>query len=342
MARRSSDSDTLVLQKELSLSPLTIKRGAGKELVPGPRPFLKWAGGKTQLLSQFEQYFPKELKEGKITKYFEPFLGGGAVFFHVFNFYGANFKQIYLSDYNSELILVYRTLQSDVLKVIESLKTLAEKFGKLEPTEQAEFFYEIRHRYNEKAGIAHDHPSKKVRAERTAQAIFLNRTCFNGLFRVNAQGKFNVPFGRYKNPRILDTDNLLAVSKALKSAQIECGDFQAMKNLPDKHSFVYFDPPYRPLSATSSFTAYSKAEFGDDEQVRLAELFAHLALNNGAKVMLSNSDPKNTNPRDNFFDDLYGNKQFQIRRVSANRMINSRADKRGCIKEILVTSYRRG
>lgn len=334
MPRRSSAYPTVEIQNEFPLSPLTIKR-KGEEV--SARPFLKWAGGKTQLLLQFEDYFPKELKQRKIKKYFEPFIGGGAVFFHVMKYYGSSIEHVYLSDFNSELVLAYESIQRDVTHVIEQLSDLAENYSKLKPEKQAEYFYRVRDRYNENAGMSTDHPSKRARTERTAQMIFLNRTCFNGLFRVNAGGQFNVPFGRYKNPKILDAENLRAVSRVLKNARIECGDFEMMKELPDKDSFVYFDPPYRPLNVTSSFTSYSRAAFGDAEQERLARLFTYLAKRKMAKVMLSNSDPHNENPNDDFFDRLYD--EHYISRVTANRMINSRADRRGQITELLVTNY---
>ncbi|HDR50870.1 MAG TPA: Dam family site-specific DNA-(adenine-N6)-methyltransferase, partial [Mariniphaga anaerophila] len=168
------------------------------------------------------------------------------------------------------------------------------------------------------------------------QIIFLNRTCFNGLFRFNSKGEFNVPQGRYKNPKILDAENLLKVSQLLSVAEIQNADFREIKNRVNENTFIYYDPPYRPLNQTSSFTAYSKNSFGDPEQIALSTLFSELDQK-GVKQMLSNSDPKNHNPEDHFFDDLY--KDFQIFRVPARRMINSAGDKRQAINEIVVTNY---
>ncbi|NWF89352.1 MAG: DNA adenine methylase [Ignavibacteriaceae bacterium] len=298
------------------------------------KPFLKWAGGKGQLLEQIDKHLPIELKKGKIKYYYEPFLGGGAVFFHIMQKYPIQFS--YLSDLNEELILVYSVLQKSVEQLINELTKLSNEYYKIDETTREEYFYSIRHAFNEKRSkIDFDNYSANW-IERASETIFLNRTCYNGLFRLNKNGAFNVPFGRYKNPRILDEDNLRNVSKLLERAKIFKADFAEVKNIIDKDFFIYFDPPYRPISKTASFTSYSKYDFIDADQKRLARLFRELS-HNGNKLLLSNSDPKNENPNDDFFEELYGG--FNITRIDANRMINCNAAKRGQIKELLITNY---
>ena len=298
------------------------------------KPFLKWAGGKTQLLNQFLSYFPVELKNGKIKNYYEPFLGSGAVFFFV----AQNFpiKKAYLSDINEELILTYNVVKRYVLPLIESLKKLKENYYSLNEKKREIFFYNIRDIYNkEKSKINFNNYSFNW-IDRTAQMIFLNKTCFNGLFRLNKKGEFNVPFGRYKNPGILDEENLLRVSKILQKAEIKLTDFEKVREYITHDFFVYFDPPYRPISKTSSFTSYSKYDFNDTDQIRLANLYKELGIN-GNKLMLSNSDPKNEYIDDDFFEKHYSN--FRINRVKASRMINCKGDKRGMINELIITNY---
>lgn len=298
------------------------------------RPFLKWAGGKSQLLEKFQTLYPKELSEGKIKNFYEPFLGSGAVFFDVAQRY--DIKQAFLYDVNEELILAYKVIQSDVDSLIEVLHQYQKKFSRFDKEKRKSFFYDQRSMYNQDR-LSIDY--KKYSAQwvkRAAHLIFLNRTCYNGLYRVNLKGEFNSPMGDYVNPTICDEQNLLAVSKVLAIAEIKRADFTHITKDLRAKSFVYFDPPYRPISKTASFKAYSKHEFGDTEQQKLAAIFSGLDKR-GAKVMLSNSDPKNVNPRDNFFDELY--KEFEIIRVPARRMINSNASKRGKINEIVVTNY---
>jgi len=299
------------------------------------KPFLKWAGGKTQLLQKFSDYFPQELKNGKIENYYEPFLGSGAVFFFIKQNYPI--KKAFLTDINEELILTFNVVKSDVTELIEELKSIKEKYISLKQNEQELFFYHIRDTYNQnKTNIDFNNYSPKW-ISRAAQMIFLNKTCFNGLFRLNRKGEFNVPFGRYKNPKILNEENLLRCSEELQIADIFLTDFENIKDYITSKSFIYFDPPYRPISKTSSFTSYSKFDFNDDDQIRLANLFKDLGVN-GNKLMLSNSDPKNENPLDNFFDEQY--KSFTIRRVKAVRMINCKGDKRGAINELIITNYK--
>jgi DNA adenine methylase len=298
------------------------------------RPFLKWAGGKGQLLKQFEDYYPQELKDGKLTKYCEPFVGSGAVFFHIMQNY--DIHESLIIDVNPELVLTYQTIKKDVDSLISILSDLEEKYLSKGQEKRKDFFYELRDVFNRNlSGIDFDNFSDAW-VERTVQTIFLNRTCFNGLFRVNSKGGFNVPFGDHKNPRICHEENLRAVSKLIQSTAIQRGDFSVSSEFIDSGTFVYFDPPYRPLNKTSHFTSYSKFEFRDEEQLQLASFFRKMN-DRGAKLLLSNSDPKNEDPEDDFFEDAYNG--FEIRRIKASRSINSKADKRGKIDEILVTNY---
>lgn len=298
------------------------------------KPFLKWAGGKRQLLPQIDRFLPEELKERSIVRYVEPFVGSGALFFHVAQTYAP--PQLYISDYNPELILAYRTIQRHVEDVIIALQDI--EFHYLPLTEEArkEFFYAQRTRFNsELAGIRYG-AEQQVNVERTAQLIFLNRTCYNGLFRVNSKGAFNVPFGRYKNPTICDAANLRAVSKILKQTDIEFGSYDSCEGVVDEKTLVYFDPPYRPLSKTANFTAYSKQVFDDKAQIELADFYRKLDRR-GARLVLSNSDPKNVDPNDRFFETVYDG--FHIERLLASRRINSQAEKRGPVHELLIINY---
>ena len=300
----------------------------------GAKPFLKWVGGKRQLLEQFETLYPIELKLKSIKNYYEPFVGGGAVFFDVAQNY--EIENAFLYDINDELILTYKVIQKDVYKLIEFLHRYEKQYKKLNEEKRKEFYYELRDNFNlQRFNIDYNKYSENW-IPRVAQTIFLNKTCFNGLFRFNSKGGFNSPMGRYKNPKILDEPNLLNVSKLLEIATIKKADFQEVKNDIKNNSFIYFDPPYRPISKTSSFTSYSKFNFKDDQQLQLASLFYELDQQ-GHKLMLSNSDPKNTNPDDDFFETIYSN--FNITRVDAKRSINANGNKRNSIKEIVVTNY---
>jgi DNA adenine methylase len=298
------------------------------------KPFLKWAGGKGQLLKQFEKYYPKELTEGKITKYCEPFIGSGAVFYHIMQTY--DIQESLIIDVNQELILAYQTIKKDVNSLINSLSALEKIYLAKGQEERKDFFYETREAFNSNLEkIDYDNFSDTW-IERTMQTIFLNRTCFNGLFRVNSKGGFNVPFGDHKNPRICYDGNLHSISKLIQNTTILKGDFTMSKDFIDSNTFVYFDPPYRPLNKTSSFTSYSKFEFTDEEQLKLATFFEKMD-HKGAKMLLSNSDPKNENPEDDFFEDAY--ESYQIYRVKASRAINSKASKRGKINELIIPNY---
>lgn len=307
---------------------------------PPARPFLKWAGGKRQLLPQIDQYLPGALKNGTIRRYVEPFIGSGALFFHVVKSYPV--QELYIADFNQELIEAYRVVQQHVEELISVLRDLEARYILLEEEERKAFFYEQREQFNARRTGAEKGTSSDLAAlqeadvERTAQLIFLNRTCYNGLYRVNAKGEFNVPFGRYKKPTICDAANLRAVAAVLQRTEIHFGHYRDCKKLVDKDSMVYFDPPYRPISATAHFTAYSQHVFDDKEQSDLAAFYRKLDAQ-GARLLLSNSDPKNVDSADDFFEVAYMG--FHIERVRASRRINSRRERRGPIFELLILNY---
>ena len=294
------------------------------------QPFLKWAGGKRQLMKEIETRLPKNLES--YNTYVEPFIGGGAVLFHLLEKY--DFENVHISDLNPELILCYEMLKLDAKSVIKNLDKLIEAYPE-EIDYRKEVYYKIRTDWNEDVGNINS-LSKSKKIKRVSQMIFLNRTCFNGLFRVNRKGEFNVPIGNYKKPSFPKAENLLAVQKALENVNIHLSSFENCESWINDSTFIYFDPPYRPLSETSHFVSYSKGDFDDEDQKKLAETFRSLDRGD-VKLLLSNSDPKNTIADDEFFDELYSG--FDIRRVNANRAINSNPDKRGLITELLITNY---
>lgn len=271
------------------------------------KPFLKWAGGKRQLLEQFNDFFPENY-----SVYYEPMVGGGAVFFHL-----APHKAV-LNDTNEDLIKAFKVVRDNAEKLIEILKIYEEKHNE-------DFYYETRDNFNEFKKKGKESQQIKL----VAQLIYLNHTCFNGLYRVNQSGEFNVPIGSYRNPTISDEENLRKVSKILQDVELMCGDFENILPLVNSNDFVYFDPPYHPINKTSNFTEYAKNGFIEKDQVRLASFFEILDKK-GVKLMLSNSNSK-------FIRELY--KDFSIHVVKANRSINSKGDQRGKIKEIVVTNY---
>ena len=301
---------------------------------PGARPFLKWAGGKTQLLSAIEPRLPPGLADGTITRYVEPFVGSGAVFFSVNQRFPL--KECYLYDINEELVLVYQVVKRDVSALIEHATVLADEYAAASETGRRDLFYRVRERFNRERATVDHAAYGDAWVERAARLLFLNKTCFNGLFRVNSRGEFNAPFGKYKKPRICNAPALEAASRTLANTEIRRGESASCAEVVDEKTFVYLDPPYRPLTATSSFTSYAKGGFSDHDQVRLARLFAALD-ERGAKLMLSNSDPCNHDPGDRFFDDLYG--AWTIERVPARRSINCRGDRRGTLAELLIRNY---
>ena len=297
------------------------------------KPFLKWAGGKSQLLPQFKKYYPLELRNGKIKKYIEPFLGGGAVFFDLQSKY--NFNEVILNDINKQLILSYYTIQNNVDDLTEILYILEKKYLNVDMEEKEKIFYTQRDEFN-KFNIELN--IKNISSEQinhTAKMIFLNKTCFNGLYRENRNGKFNVPFGKREKATICDDKNLRAVHNALSGVILKSLDFQELTLEVNKNTFLYIDPPYRPLSNTSAFTSYSKIPFDDESQIRLSK-WAKVINAKGAHFMLSNSDPTNVNKDDTFIEKLYS--EFNINRVTASRAINSKGNGRGQIKELLINN----
>ena len=297
------------------------------------RPFLKWAGGKRQLIEAIDARLPAALRAGNM-KYCEPFVGGGAVFFHVVQNYPV--RDIFLADLNPELMLAYRAIQRDVEQVIVRLGGMQETHLALDEAGRKGYFYETRANFNRRRAAIHFDQYGEDWAERCAHIIYLNQTCYNGLFRVNSKGEFNVPFGRYKRPAICNAANLRAVSRMLQGATLHLGDFTDVQRFVDENTLVYFDPPYRPISRTANFKSYSAHDFDDSEQLRLAAFYRRLD-GMGAKLMLSNSDPKNERPEDDFFERAYAG--FRIERVEAMRNINSNSRARGAIRELLICNW---
>lgn len=290
------------------------------------KPFLKWAGGKTQLIKDIERILPTEITKEKFT-YIEPFVGSGAVLFWMLNNFPKLEKAV-INDINKDLINTYKTIASNPKELISILEILQNEFHNLEENEDNKklYYYKKRELYNTR---------KEEKSGQAALFIFLNRTCFNGLYRVNSKNLYNVPMGGYKRPTICDKENILAVSNALQKVEILCGDFEHTLNYTSENSLFYLDPPYKPLSETSSFNSYAKDEFNDNEQVRLKEFCSKLDALNHAWI-LSNSDVKGKNIDDNFFDDLYCD--FNIQRVDARRSINANPEKRGKLTELLITN----
>jgi len=288
------------------------------------KPFLKWVGGKTQLINEIEKFLPAD-GEQILTKYAEPMVGGGALLFSILSKY--YFEELYISDINPELINAYTVVRDNVDSLVSKLSEMQAIFLPMNENGRKYFYYNARDKFNALQ------LSKETAVEKAALFVFLNKTCFNGLYRVNKKGQFNVPMGAYKNPTICDENNLRNISQALQNVKIVCGDYTLSESFIDKDTFVYLDPPYRPISETSAFTAYNTDSFDDNEQIRLSKFIERIDKV-GAKIVLSNSDPKNVNPDDMFFDDLY--KSFKIHRVEATRAINSKAEKRGKISELLI------
>ena len=291
------------------------------------RPFIKWAGGKGQLVEVLKANLPNNMGT-QITKYAEPFVGGGALLFALLNEY--SFEEVYINDNNKELINAFSVIKNNSNALINELQALQKEYKNLDIEAQQAYYYTQRDKFNELNLEENNNITK------AALFIFLNKTCFNGLYRVNKLGKFNVPAGKYKNPLICDQDNILNISQKLQNVIIHSCDYHNVEEFADENTLVYFDPPYRPLNVTSAFTSYTENQFTDKDQIELAELYKRLARNN-VKVLLSNSDPHNVNFEDNFFDDLYA--EFDIQRITAVRMINSKSDKRGNVTELLIKNY---
>ena len=291
------------------------------------KPFIKWVGGKGQLIDQLDAQLPADFDNWQDVTYIEPFVGGGAMLFYMLQRY-PNIHRAVINDVNPDLTTCYHTVRDMPEELIASLMDIQSEYNALS-TEEArkDFYLAVRARYNEKNLDA---------LENTTKFFFLNRTCFNGLYRVNKRGLFNVPFGKYTNPQICDPATIKRDSELLQRVEILTGDFEATFEYAQGNTLFYFDPPYRPLSETSSFNDYAKEAFNDNAQVRLKE-YCDRINEAGFQFMLSNSDCKGKNEEDNFFDVLYG--AYNIERVWASRSINSNPNKRGKLTEILVHNY---
>lgn len=293
------------------------------------KPFVKWIGGKTQLLSEINMILPKELIQTDFT-YVEPFVGGGAVLFHMLCNY-PNMKKIVINDVNLDLINTYKTIANNHKELILILKELEREFHDLEEDEENKqiYYYDKRTLYNSKT---------ENKLNQSALFIFLNKTCFNGLYRVNQKGEFNTPIGRYKKPTICDDANICVVNEILQNVEILNGDFEQTLKYANPNSLFYFDPPYKPINESSNFTEYTKGGFNDSEQIRLRDFCIQLHKL-GHTWILSNSDVKKQYESNSFFDDLY--KDFTIKRVLAKRTINANANRRGNVSELLITNQTR-
>ena len=290
------------------------------------KPFLKWAGGKTQLINDIKKVLPKEFTKYKFN-YIEPFVGSGAVLFWMLNNFPKIEKAI-INDINADLTNTYKVISHSSFELISILNQFQNEYHSLEDNSEIkkEYYLEKRENFNSR---------KFSNTEQAAFFIFLNRTCFNGLYRVNKNNFFNVPIGSYKKPTICDAENILAVSESLKKVEILTGDYQQTLDFAERPALFYFDPPYKPLSKTSSFNSYSKDDFNDDEQIRLRDFCKKLDSLNHYWI-LSNSDLKGKDINDNFFDDLYSD--FNIQRIEAKRSINANPEKRGKLTELLITN----
>ena len=275
-----------------------------------PKPFVKWAGGKRQLIPILHQNLPESF-----GTYYEPFLGGGALLFHILT--DKNGQKCSISDLNSDLVLSYTTIRDRIDALISSLKSHEKNYQK----DSKSYYYSVRE----------SNPRNEV--EKTSRLIFLNRTCFNGLYRVNSKGKFNVPLGKYTNPNIVNEENLHAVSSILQTNRIsiKCRDFESVLRDAKKGDLVYFDPPYQPVSSTANFTSYTTKDFTYDDLTRLAELCLKLDSKE-CHVLLSNSDSKEVS-------DIFEKKPWKITRIEANRSINSNSKKRTGHFELLIKNY---
>ena len=291
------------------------------------KPFVKWVGGKSQLISSIERSLPPEIYNSADMTYIEPFVGGGAMLFWVLGNI-QNIKKAIINDINSDLTKAYKTIRDNASELIFELKAIEKEYKLLTSEESRKEFYLLqREKFNTK---------QLENVENSALFIFLNRTCFNGLYRVNSKGLFNVPFGRYTNPTICDENTILADRELLQKVEILTGDFEQTFLHATENTLFYFDPPYKPLSKTSSFNSYAKEEFNDSEQIRLKRFCDKLDERNFIWI-LSNSDVKSNDPTNNFFDDLYSN--YKIDRVWASRSVNANPEKRGKLKELLITNY---
>lgn len=291
------------------------------------KPFLKWAGGKTQLLPVIEGMLPVDFAKQQYVTYIEPFVGGGAVMFHLLQIY-PNIIRAVINDINPHLINTYRAIKTNPDELISRLSEIQTSYKALEGVgAQKDYFLRIREQFNS---------GSLSLVEDAACMIFLNRTCFNGLYRENSRGRFNVAFGKYVNPTILDEALIRRDSEILQKVEILHGDFSQTESYVSDYTFIYFDPPYRPISSSAAFTAYNKSNFNDAEQYRLKEFYKKM-VDGGCHVLLSNSDGTAYDPDNTYLDELY--EDFIIQRVFAKRSISCSGNKRGPIPELLIRNY---
>ncbi|MBO8447201.1 MAG: DNA adenine methylase [Bacteroidetes bacterium] len=290
------------------------------------KPFVKWVGGKGQLLDSLVKRLPLCFFQNKDITYIEPFVGGGAMLFYMLRTF-SNIKRVVINDINPELITSYKTVRDNPTELIKSLASIQDEYMATDDDKKKDYYLQIRNKYNTKT----DDP-----IEITTMFFFLNRTCFNGLYRVNKTGQFNVPYGKYKKPNICNSDIILADSELLQKVEILTGDFEQTFNFAGNNTFFYFDPPYRPLNCTSNFNDYAKETFNDAEQVRLKK-YCDKVNAAGCKFLLSNSDSFDDKKQEFFFDHLYSG--YYIERVQANRNVNANGAKRGKINEVLVRNF---
>ena len=295
------------------------------------KPFIKWVGGKAQLLEQFEALLPQDFEQWDNVTYVEPFVGGGAMLFFMLQRFN-NIKRVVINDINHTLTETYKNVKDHAEGLVFQLKQIEKEYSAIQNSElQKKYYLEIRRRFNEE---------ELTSIERSSLLIFLNRTCFNGLYRENSKGLFNVPFGKYVNPTICNEAVIYADSELLNQYEVSIlnVDFLETANvIHEGRCFYYFDPPFRPLSDTSSFNSYVKDEFGDERQKELADFCRRLSENENVKWMLSNADCSAKNPEDLFFETIYDG--FNIHRVYASRSVNADPSKRGKLTELLITNY---
>ena len=288
------------------------------------KPFIKWVGGKTQLLPEIRQRYPEN-----ITRYCEPFVGGGAVLFDVLQTFHPN--EVLINDINPELINLYENIRDNCEPLIQLLEYFQTEYLETPEADRQNLYLGKRATYNH--FIEERNPEHNL--EKAALFIYLNKTCFNGLYRVNRNGLFNVPFNRAKSPLICDAENIRECCQLLQNVLMHVGDYSYCRDFIDENTFVYLDPPYRPLTESSSFTSYNENGFTDVQQIELGNFITEMA-HRGALIAASNSDPHNANEQDEFFDNLYAD--FNIERVQATRMVNSNARRRGPINELLISN----
>lgn len=290
------------------------------------KPFVKWVGGKGQLLQQLEAKLPVNFDLLNDVTYIEPFVGGGAMLFYMLQQH-PNITHAIINDINIDLTTCYEVVKTSPNALIQSLDTIQSEFYSLsDENTRRDFYMQMRERFNSKTLSP---------IENTTLFFFLNRTCFNGLYRVNRKGLFNVPFGKYTHPTICDPDTIMADSALLQRVTILHGDYQQTLEYTGAQTLFYFDPPYRPLSNTSSFNDYTADAFDDAAQIRLKE-FCDSVHTAGHRFMLSNADCFSHNG-DTFFEDLYAN--YDIQRVWASRNVNANASKRGKLQELLIRNF---